>query len=78
MYVLHHADQPELYQGLPKNPKISPLVQVWKGGAKILGLAAMGMAAIGGFLHYVTVGPNEVPASAEAEAARLARDEKVP
>jgi formate dehydrogenase iron-sulfur subunit len=77
MYVLHHADQPDLYQGLPKNPKISPLVQVWKGGAKILGLAAMGMAAIGGFLHYVTVGPNEVRPSAEAEAARLARDEKV-
>src|ERR1700752_2246351 len=42
MYVLHHADQPSLYAGLPDNARISPLVQFWKGGAKIFGLAAMG------------------------------------
>ena len=27
MYVLHHADQPHLYAGLPDNPRISPLVE---------------------------------------------------
>ena len=24
MYVLHHADKPELYSGLPKDPKLTP------------------------------------------------------
>ncbi len=74
MYVLHHADHPELYQGLPKNPRISPLVSVWKGGAKIFGLAAMGVAVVGGFLHYITVGPNEVPEAAEEDAMALQRE----
>src|SRR5262249_55408551 len=41
MYVLHHADQPELYAGLPKDPKISPLIEVWKGAGKVAGLAAI-------------------------------------
>src|SRR5215470_4287073 len=30
MYVLHHADQPQLYNGLPKDPKISAMVGLWK------------------------------------------------
>src|SRR5574343_678503 len=34
MYVLHHADKPELYAGLPSNPSISALVSIWKGFAK--------------------------------------------
>ena len=71
MYVLQHADQPELYQNLPRAPKISPLVQFWKGGAKVIGLAAMGLAALGALVHYVTVGPNEVPEEAEKEALAL-------
>ena len=77
MYVLQHADQPELYQGLPKDPEISPLVQIWKGGAKAFGFAVMGLGLIGGFLHYITVGPNEVPSEAEREAVELEREEKV-
>jgi formate dehydrogenase iron-sulfur subunit len=36
MYVLHHADKPELYAGLPADPVISPLVALWKGFAKPL------------------------------------------
>ena len=59
MYVLQHADRPELY-GLPKDPKISPLVSLWKGAAKPLALIALGLAAVGSFFHYVKVGPNEV------------------
>ena len=74
MYVLHHADDPARYQGLPHDPHISPLVWLWKGGAKVFGLAMIGLAAVGSFIHYVTVGPNEVPEEAEAEAVRLARE----
>jgi len=59
MYVLQHADQPELY-GLPKEPKISPLVSFWKGAAKPVALIALGLAALGTFFHYLKVGPNEV------------------
>jgi len=59
MYVLQHADRPELY-ALPKDPKISLFVSVWKGVAKPLALAALGLAALVSFFHYVKVGPNEV------------------
>jgi formate dehydrogenase iron-sulfur subunit len=72
MYVLHHADKPDIYAGLPKNPKISPLVQLWKGGFKIFGLATLAFATIGGFFHYVTAGPDEVPPEEEEEAAHAA------
>ncbi len=37
----------------------------------------MGLGLIGGFLHYITVGPNEVPAEAEREAVELEREERV-
>ena len=65
MYVLQHADRPELY-GLPRDPAISPLVSLWKGIGKPLGLLALGLAAIGSFIHYVRVGPNEVEGEDEA------------
>ena len=61
MYVLQHADKPELYNDLPKDPSISPLVGLWKGLAKPLALAAMVGAAVTGFFHYVKVGPEEEP-----------------
>jgi formate dehydrogenase iron-sulfur subunit len=60
MYVLQHADQPELYRDLPKNPSISLLVGLWKGAAKPLASLALGVAVLAGFFHYVTAGPNEV------------------
>ncbi len=41
MYVLHHADQPGLYAGLPDKPRISPTVRLWKGVAKPLALFAI-------------------------------------
>ena len=71
MYVLHHNDKPHLYNGLPDDPKISPLVAFWKGGAKVFGLATMGFAALAGFFHYVTAGPNEVVPEEEEEAIDL-------
>ncbi|WP_306397591.1 formate dehydrogenase subunit beta [Telluria beijingensis] len=59
MYVLQHADKPNLYAGLPENPTISPTVALWKGVAKPLGVAAMIGAAVAGFFHYMKVGPIE-------------------
>jgi formate dehydrogenase iron-sulfur subunit len=76
MYVLHHADQPSLYSGLPENPSISPMVSVWKGVSKPLGLLAMLATAAIGFFHYVGIGPNETDA-ADEEAARR-ETEKTP
>jgi len=76
MYVLHHNDKPQLYAGLPNNPKISPLVAFWKGGAKAMGLATMGFAALAGFFHYVTAGPNEVEPEEEEEAIEFDKDKR--
>ena len=70
MYVLHHADQPSLYHGLPNAPKISPLVGLWKGVAKPLAMAALGAAAVGSLFHYITKGPNEVSKELEDEMER--------
>ena len=69
MYVLHHADQPQLYAGLPQEPKISAMVGLWKGIGKPLGLFAILATAAAGFLHYLRVGRNETDAHDE-EAAR--------
>ena len=60
MYVLHHADQPSLYAGLPDAPAISPMVSLWKGITKPLALLVMGATVLAGFFHYVRVGPNKV------------------
>jgi formate dehydrogenase iron-sulfur subunit len=59
MYVLQHADQPELYHGLPKDPGISPMVSLWKGVMKPVLSLGLGLMAFAGFMHYVTVGPKE-------------------
>ncbi|HJD44235.1 MAG TPA: formate dehydrogenase subunit beta [Candidatus Paenalcaligenes intestinipullorum] len=68
MYVLHHADQPELYHNLAKDPKISPMVSVWKGIAKPLGVAAMAFTALAGAFHYLRNGPSEVSEEDERRA----------
>jgi formate dehydrogenase iron-sulfur subunit len=78
MYVLHHADQPELYNGLPSDPHISPMVRLWKGFSKPLGLAAMALTAVVGFFHFIRVGPNETDADAEAAANEMARKAPAP
>jgi formate dehydrogenase iron-sulfur subunit len=77
MYVLQHADRPELYADLPKDPKISPLVGVWKGAAKPVALIGLGLTALFGFLHYVATGPNEVEETDEEQAKKtIEPDEK--
>jgi len=74
MYVLHHADQPSLYAGLPDDPKISPMVSLWKGVAKPLAMAALGAAALGSLFHFITKGPNEVSKDLEDEMERKDRE----
>ena len=71
MYVLHHADQPQLYSGLAADPHISPSVRLWKGVTKPLALLAMGLTALAGFFHYIRVGPNETDERDEAAARQL-------
>ncbi len=73
MYVLHHADKPSLYHGLPDDPHISPLVSLWKGVTKPLALGVMALAALSGFFHYMRVGPNEVSEEEERDARDEAR-----
>ncbi|MBH0311629.1 formate dehydrogenase subunit beta [Alcaligenes faecalis] len=73
MYVLHHADKPELYSDLPKDPQISPMVSLWKGVAKPLGVAAMALTALIGFFHYIRTGPNETDEEDERRADEDAR-----
>jgi formate dehydrogenase iron-sulfur subunit len=70
MYVLKHGDRAALYNDLPQDPQISPLVAFWKGAFKPLALLGMGLTALLGFLHYVKVGPNEY----EDESARRKSD----
>ena len=69
MYVLHHADKPEIYANLPNNPKISPIVEVWKGVSKYVGMAAIGAFAAVGFLHHMIAGPNRVSPEDEENAS---------
>jgi formate dehydrogenase iron-sulfur subunit len=76
MYVLQHADKPQIYAALPNNPSISPVVEVWKGVTKYAGLAAIGAFAAFGFLHHVITGANRVSAEDEKNAERLAEGQK--
>ena len=72
MYVLHHADKPEIYADLPANPRISPIVELWKGLTRYAGLTAMAAFAAVGVLHHLVMGPNRVTRDDEQNAKRLA------
>ena len=79
MYVLHHRDKPDIYSGLPNEPRISPLVAAWKGTGKVFALGALAFAAVGAFVHYAVVGANRVTEDDEENAVELveeARDGK--
>jgi formate dehydrogenase iron-sulfur subunit len=76
MYVLHHADKPEVYANLAKDPAISSVVEVWKGVTKYAGLAVIGAFAAVGVLHHLISGPNRVSSEDERNAKRLAEGGK--
>lgn len=71
MYVLPRGDQPELYNGLPKNPTISPLVELWRGVTKPLMSVGLGLGVLAMFYHYVTRGPVEEDAAEEGHEAEV-------
>ena len=75
MYVLAHADRPSLYADLPDAPRISPVVELWKGVTKYAGIAAIGMAAAFGFVHHLVTGANRVSREDEKEAERIVEKE---
>jgi formate dehydrogenase iron-sulfur subunit len=75
MYVLQHADQPELYAGLPKNPRISAVVEAWKGITKYAGLGILGLAALAGFVHHTVMGPNRVTDRDEEQGRKVKEGE---
>ena len=47
MYVLKHADRPELYSGLPKDPTISPMVACGRASPSRWRALGMGVAVLG-------------------------------
>jgi len=67
VYVLHHADRPEIYCGLPRDPSIGSLVDLWKGAAKPIASLGLALLGVGALVHYVTNGPNEVSKESEKE-----------
>jgi len=75
MYVLHHADQPQLYANLPQNPRISQVVELWKGLTKYAGMAAVGFAAAFAFVHATVARRNDVSRAEDREAEHLIDEE---
>ena len=71
MYVLHHADKPQIYADLPADPRISPVVEAWKGVGKVVGLMAIGAMAVGATLHGIFARPNEVTPEDTEQAEKL-------
>lgn len=59
IYVLHHADKPELYSNLPNDPEISPFTKLWKGFLKPLSTFGIAASILFGFFHFITIGPND-------------------
>lgn len=60
MYVLHHADKPGLYHGLPENPAISQTVKFWKGMWKPLAAVGFATTFAALFLHKLSIGAYRV------------------
>jgi formate dehydrogenase beta subunit len=56
IYVLHDATNPELYGGLPANPRIPIVYTWWKFLLKPISLATVALGAIGMVVHYVAYG----------------------
>jgi len=65
--VLAFASKPEAY-GLPKEPRIPILVELWKSPLKWIGNFAIVAGIIGTFVHYLRFGPKHVPEEAQVQA----------
>ena len=67
MYVLQHADKPQLYRKLPTDPRISSAISGWKGWLKPAAAVAFFATLAGTVFHYTGVGPQTVDEDAHAE-----------
>lgn len=67
MYVLQHANDPQRYAGLPKDPQISAVVDGWKDVLKPAAAVAGAVAVAGMAAHFIGVGPNSVDEDEEHE-----------
>lgn len=73
IYVLHDAKNPELYGGLPKDPRIPLSVKLWKGPLKWLGNLAILGGIFGMALHYMRFGSKKeepIPLGGQESAAK--------
>ncbi|APC11092.1 MULTISPECIES: formate dehydrogenase subunit beta [Providencia] len=59
VYVLHHADKPQLYHDLPKDPQIDTPINLWQSVLKPLSVAGFIATFAGLIFHYVGIGPNK-------------------
>src|SRR5579864_1220423 len=64
IYVLHDATKPELYGGLPAEPKIPVVYTLWKSFFKPLGLGTVFLGLLGIVFHYIGYGPKDPPGPA--------------
>jgi formate dehydrogenase iron-sulfur subunit len=71
MYVLHHADKPGIYSGLPENPRLPRVMRAWEGATRSVGIVAMGLAAAAAVLHGLFARPDRVTPEDEAKAEDL-------
>ncbi|GHC40451.1 formate dehydrogenase subunit beta [Alcaligenes pakistanensis] len=76
MYVLQHADDPQRYAGLPKDPQISSVVGGWKDVLKPAAAIAGAVAVAGMAAHFIGVGPNSIDEDEEAHADEPQQDSK--
>ena len=63
----NHADKPELYHDLPRDPRISTAIQGWKGWLKPVAAAAFLATIAGTLFHYVGVGAQTLDPEQEEE-----------
>ncbi|MFI5197648.1 MAG: formate dehydrogenase subunit beta [Thermoanaerobaculia bacterium] len=66
--VLAHADHPEWYGALPRDPHIPIGMKFWKNIVRPLGLLAIAGAVVGAFGHYLNFGKKEVRGAADSES----------
>jgi formate dehydrogenase beta subunit len=64
--VLAYGANPGAY-GLPKDPHIPALVELWKSPLKWIGNLAIVAGVLGTFVHYLRFGPKHVPPDAETK-----------
>jgi len=70
--ILAYGNNPGAY-GLPKDPSISWIVELWKSPLKWIGNLAIIGGVLGTFVHYLRFGPKHVPQSALTDQTEAGR-----